>query len=155
MLQGMRILVELPPSWLLLYSWKLVVGREGLRHEAWFLGWGKLLRWFVGGVEDCDVGEEIGASLCASAFFDPVELGEFTLGFGCSFESGSKRQHTLDTHVELMIAPCILFLLAPIELTIQPLCINFNFLDERACAHCSPAAAPNAGAPSRLCGSYR
>ena len=64
------------------------------------------------GVEVCGDGEEMGASLSSSALFDPVELREFTLGVGASFELGSKRLHALDTHVELMIAPCILFLLA-------------------------------------------
>lgn len=52
------------------------------------------------------------ASLGGSAIFDPIELREFTLGIGGSFESGSKRLCALDTHVALMIAPCILFLFA-------------------------------------------
>ena len=64
------------------------------------------------GVEVCDGGEAMGASLSGSALFDPVELGEFTLGNGCSFESGSKRRRIMFTHVERMIAPSTLFLLA-------------------------------------------
>ena len=81
----------------------------GIKLDSWV--WEDFLADSLG-VEVCDGGEAMGAALSGSALFDPVELGEFTLGVGCSFESGSKRRRTLDTHVELMIAPGILFLLA-------------------------------------------
>lgn len=64
------------------------------------------------GIEICSGGEAMGASLGGSTNFDLVELKKCTLGVGNFFESGSKRLRALDTHVELMIAPCIIFLLA-------------------------------------------
>ena len=73
----------------------------GIKLDSWV--WEDFLADSLG-VEVCDGGEAMGASLSGSALFDSVELGEFTLGVGCSFESGSKRRR--------MIAPCIMFLLA-------------------------------------------
>ncbi|MCO5590497.1 hypothetical protein L7F22_044467 [Adiantum nelumboides] len=64
------------------------------------------------GVEVHGGAEAMEASLGSSALCDPVELREFILGVGSSSESSSKRLRALDNHVALMVAPCILFLLA-------------------------------------------